>query len=40
MIPTIDSVLTKFGASNKNKYRAVVHYILAKYFKMESAYNK
>jgi hypothetical protein len=40
MMPAIDSVLTKYGASNKNKHRAVVYYMLAKHFKMESAYNK
>lgn len=40
MMPAIDSVLTKYGASNKNKHRAVVYYMLCKHFKKESAYNK
>jgi hypothetical protein len=40
MMPAIDSVLTKYGASSKNKHRAVVYYMLTKHFKMESAYNK
>lgn len=36
----IDSVLEIYGKSNKNKYRAVVYYMLAVHFKRESVYNK
>lgn len=35
----INSVLTKYGSSNKNKHRAVVYYMLAKHFGKESIYN-
>ncbi|WP_306350915.1 DUF2853 family protein [Flavobacterium sp. '19STA2R22 D10 B1'] len=36
----IDSVIEKYGRSNKNKYRVVVYYLLATHFKKESVYNK
>ncbi|AMD85496.1 Protein of unknown function [Capnocytophaga haemolytica] len=36
----IAQVLEKYGKSNRNKYRAVVYYLLAKHFKKESVYNK
>jgi Protein of unknown function (DUF2853) len=36
----LDSVLEKYGKSNKSKYRAVVYYLLATHFKKESVYNK
>ena len=35
----IDSVLEQYGKSNKNKYRAVVYYLLTKHFGKESVYN-
>lgn len=35
----IDAVLEKYGKSNRNKYRAVVYYLLATHFKKESVYN-
>jgi hypothetical protein len=35
----IDTVMEKYGRSNKNKYRAVVYYLLAVHFKKESVYN-
>ncbi len=35
----IDGVIEKYGRSNKNKYRAVVYYLLAKHFKKESVYK-
>lgn len=35
----IDSVIEQYGRSNKNKYRAVVYYLLAKHFKKESVYK-
>lgn len=34
----IDSVMETYGKSNKNKYRAVVYYLLTKHFKKESVY--
>ena len=36
----IDAVLEKYGKSNKNKYRAVVYYLLAVHFKKESVYKQ
>ncbi|MBQ0769981.1 MAG: DUF2853 family protein [Bizionia sp.] len=35
----IDSVMETYGRSNRNKYRAVVYYLLAKHFKKESVYK-
>jgi len=35
----IDAVLEQYGKSNKNKYRAVVYYLLTLHFGRESAYN-
>ena len=35
----IDAVIEKYGRSNKNKYRAVVYYLLTVHFKKESVYN-
>jgi hypothetical protein len=35
----IGSVIEKYGKSNKNKYRAVVYYMLTKHFKKESVYK-
>lgn len=35
----IDSVIEKYGRSNKNKYRAVVYYLLTTHFKKESVYK-
>ncbi len=35
----IASVMEKYGKSNRNKYRAVVYYSLAKHFKKESIYK-
>lgn len=35
----IDSVMETYGRSNRNKYRAVVYYLLATHFKKESVYN-
>ncbi|MCR8724502.1 DUF2853 family protein [Frigidibacter sp. ROC022] len=34
----IDAVLTTYGKSERNKYRAVVYYMLTKHFKKESVY--
>jgi hypothetical protein len=35
----IDVVMEKYGRANRNKYRAVVYYLLAVHFKKESVYN-
>lgn len=34
----IDSVMETYGRSNRNKYRAVVYYLLTKHFGAEHAY--
>jgi len=34
----IDAVIEKYGKSNRNKYRAVVYYLLVKHFNKESVY--
>ncbi|MBT8244900.1 MAG: DUF2853 family protein [Winogradskyella sp.] len=34
----IDSVVETYGRSNRNKYRAVIYYMLVKHFKKESVY--
>ncbi|TYA78711.1 DUF2853 family protein [Seonamhaeicola marinus] len=34
----IDSVLETYGKSNRNKYRAVVYYLLTKHFGKEAIY--
>lgn len=36
----ISKVMEQYGASNRNKYRAVVYYLLTVHFKKESIYNK
>jgi len=35
----IASVMDAYGKSNRNKYRAVVYYLLARHFKKESVYK-
>ncbi|UWQ91399.1 DUF2853 family protein [Aliisedimentitalea scapharcae] len=35
----INSVLDTYGRSNRNKYRAVVYYMLTKHFGKEAAYS-
>ncbi len=35
----IASVIEKYGKSNRNKYRAVVYYLLTKHFGKESVYK-
>jgi len=40
LMDAIKIVTDKYGSSEKNKYRAVVYYMLAKHFKKESVYNK
>lgn len=34
----INSVIETYGRSNRNKYRAVIYYMLVKHFKKESVY--
>ena len=35
----IAKVMEQYGQSNRNKYRAVVYYLLTKHFKKESVYK-
>ena len=35
----IAAVIEQYGKSNKNKYRAVFYYLLAKHFKKEAVYK-
>ncbi len=35
----INKVIDAYGRSDKNKYRAVIYYMLAKHFNKESVYN-
>ncbi|MCB0445235.1 MAG: DUF2853 family protein [Gelidibacter sp.] len=35
----INAVMETYGRSNRNKYRAVVYYMLTKHFKKESVYK-
>ena len=35
----IDAVMEKYGRSNRNKYRAVVYYMLCKHFGKEAVYS-
>lgn len=35
----IDSAIDQYGRSNRNKYRAVVYYLLTKHFGRESVYG-
>jgi len=36
----IDAVMEQYGRSNRNKYRAVIYYLLTKHLKKEAVYNK
>lgn len=38
LMEAINSVVQKYGSSNKNKYRAVVYYMLCRHFKKQAAY--
>ena len=40
LLDAINSIIAKYGTSERNKHRAVVYYMLAKHFKKESVYNK
>ncbi|WP_298927083.1 DUF2853 family protein [uncultured Allomuricauda sp.] len=39
LMDAINSVIDKYGRSDKNKHRAVIYYMLAKHFGKESIYN-
>ncbi len=39
LMEAINSVLDTYGRSNRNKYRAVVYYMLTKHFGKESVYG-
>ena len=39
LMDAINSVLTTYGQSERNKYRAVVYYMLTKHFNKESVYG-
>ncbi|MEM8999608.1 MAG: DUF2853 family protein [Bacteroidota bacterium] len=39
LMDAINSVIDKYGRSEKNKHRAVVYYMLAKHFGKESIYD-
>ena len=39
LMQAIDSVLETYGKSNRNKYRAVVYYLLVKHFGKEAVYG-
>lgn len=38
LMSAINSVIDTYGRANRNKYRAVVYYLLTKHFKKESAF--
>lgn len=38
LLAGIDDVLQKYGSTNRNKYRAVVYYMLCQHFGKESVY--
>jgi hypothetical protein len=35
----VDAVMEQYGRSNRNKFRAVIYYLLTVHFKKESIYN-
>ncbi|RDY61752.1 DUF2853 family protein [Flagellimonas nanhaiensis] len=39
LLDAINGVIDKYGRSDKNKYRAVIYYMLTKHFGKESIYN-
>ena len=39
LMEAIDSVIDTYGRSERNKYRAVVYYMLVKHFGKESVYS-
>ena len=39
LMEAIDSVIETYGRSERNKFRAVIYYMLVKHFNKESAYK-
>ncbi|WP_208351590.1 DUF2853 family protein [Pseudaestuariivita rosea] len=39
LMDAIDKVIETYGKSERNKYRAVIYYMLTKHFKKESVYS-
>lgn len=39
LMQAIDAVIEKYGRSNRNKYRAVVYYLLCTHFNKQSVYG-
>lgn len=39
LMAAIDSVIEQYGRSNRNKYRAVVYYLLCRHFGKEAIYR-
>ena len=39
LLDAIHQVMQAYGKSERNKYRAVIYYMLARHFRKESAYN-
>ncbi|MGW9686089.1 DUF2853 family protein [Flagellimonas sp. 2504JD1-5] len=39
LMDAINSVIDKYGRSDKNKYRAVIYYMLTKHYGKEAVYN-
>ncbi|AWX45921.1 hypothetical protein HME9304_02953 [Flagellimonas maritima] len=39
LMDAINSVIDKYGRSDKNKHRAVIYYMLAKHFNKEAVYK-
>lgn len=39
LLDAVNAVIDKYGRSDKNKYRAVIYYMLTKHFDKESVYN-
>nr|WP_298789398.1 DUF2853 family protein [uncultured Allomuricauda sp.] len=39
LLNAVNSIIDKYGRSDKNKYRAVIYYMLTKHFDKESVYN-
>lgn len=35
----LELIIEKYGKSNRNKYRAVVYYLLTKFYKKEAVFN-
>jgi len=38
LMPALPPSTSKYGKSNRNKYRAVFYYLLVRHFKRESVY--